>query len=221
MKLLCLSTDVSLSQEISSHASRLNWSAVVVNDRQHIREAVDQHHPDVVLVEVSNLADLNWWKGSGHEFKAPVIFMNSEMTEEFYFSALESGADAFLPKPLFSIRHFEARIRASLRKNSATTGRRFVPRLNLTIDSERYTIEVGGRALNLTLTEFKILRQLGSEETKVVSRQDIQTQVFGQSKLSTRSLDVHICALRKKIKPVGLTIESVRGVGYRLNPCRE
>lgn len=220
MKLLCMSMDKSLTNEISNHALRMNWSAVVVSDRHNMGEVIAQHSPDVVLVEVANLNDLSLLKSSMLESKAPVIFVNSDMTEEYYYCALESGADAFLPKSLFTVRHFEARIKASLRRIGSGGGKRLIPRLNLAIDSERYTIEVGNQPLTLTLTEFKILRQLGSEEPKVVSRQDIQTQVFGQSKLSTRSLDVHICALRKKIKPVGLTIESVRGVGYRVNPCR-
>jgi len=66
------------------------------------------------------------------------------------------------------------------------------------------------------LTEFKILRELASEDSKVVSRLEIQTRVFGEGKLSNRSLDVHVCALRKKVKARGLEIDSVRGVGYRL-----
>ena len=91
----------------------------------------------------------------------------------------------------------------------------------MTVDSEHYTAEVGGKALNLTLTEFKILRELACEDVKVISRSEIQSRVFGEAKLSTRSLDVHVCSLRKKIKAVGLDIDSVRGVGYRLSPCRK
>lgn len=220
MKLLCLSSDNALSTEISNHSQRMNWSAVVLRDRQGIREAVNEHHPDILLVEVDDLADLNWWKGTSLDSTAPVIFLNNEMTPEFLATALDSGADGFLPKSLFSVHLFEARIRASLRRFGIQNAKRLVSRLDLTIDNEHYTIEVKGQPLSLTLTEFKILRQLCSEVPRVVPRQEIQNQVFGQTKLSTRSLDVHVCSLRKKVKAVGLAIESVRGVGYRLNPAR-
>jgi DNA-binding response OmpR family regulator len=94
-----------------------------------------------------------------------------------------------------------------------------VPRLSLVLDSQRYKVEVRGRQLSLTLTEFKILRALATEQSLIVSRKELQTEAFNADQISKRSLDVHICSLRKKLAPQGLDIASVRGVGYRLNPC--
>jgi two-component system alkaline phosphatase synthesis response regulator PhoP len=221
MKLLCISEDETLNNRVRAESDRLSWSTVVVNDRSSISQAMRQYDPDVMLVQIEDLADLDWWIGANLTALKPVIFMNSEMTEAFMSSALEAGADGFLPKTLFSSRHFEARIKALLRRQNFGAAKRFVPRLKMTVDSEHYSVDVEGKTLNLTLTEFKILRELACEEAKVISRAEIQSRVFGDANLSTRSLDVHVCSLRKKIKPVDLDIDSVRGVGYRLNPCRK
>jgi DNA-binding response OmpR family regulator len=220
MKLLCISEDQSLNAQVCAESDRLNWSTVVVSDRSVANQALQQYDPDMLLVEVQNLTDLDWWIGAALPVLKPVIFINCEISEGFLASALDAGADAFLPKTLFSSRHFEARIKSLLRRQHFGMAKRLVPRLNMTVDSEHYTAEVAGKALNLTLTEFKILRELACEDVKVISRAEIQNRVFGEAKLSTRSLDVHVCSLRKKIKAVGLDVDSVRGVGYRLSPCR-
>jgi DNA-binding response OmpR family regulator len=221
MKLLCVSEDEILNRKVCDESDRLNWSTVVVKDRKAISEAVSQYDPDMLLVEIQDLNDLSWWIETSLPAAKPVIFLNTEITEGFMASALDAGADAFLPKSLFSSRHFESRIKSLLRRQRQIgMAKRYIERLRMTVDSERYTADVSGQILNLTLTEFKILRELACDDAKVISRSEIQTRVFGEAKLSTRSLDVHVCSLRKKTKAVGLDVESVRGVGYRLSPCR-
>ncbi len=219
MKLLFLSDDAELSQKICREADKLNWTSVVVGDRKAIALSMQQYDPDLLLVDIDGVNDLDWITESLLPSKKPVIFMNSELSEEFLTKALNLGADAFLPKSLFSSRHFEARIRSLMRRQGLGQNKLFINRLNLMVDSERYSIEVNGRPIDMTLTEFKIVRELASKDSKVVSRLEIQTRIFGQTKLNNRSLDVHVCAVRKKIKPMGLDVESVRGIGYRLSPC--
>jgi two-component system, OmpR family, alkaline phosphatase synthesis response regulator PhoP len=218
MKLLCLSNDEVLGGKVCAEADRLNWSAVLVRDRSTIEQAVRQYDPDLLLIDIHDTADLeDWWKGATVPTKRPIIFLNQELSEEFLTKALDYGADAFIPKPLFSSRHFEARIKSMLRRQQLGQNKLYINKFALMVDSERYRAEIAGNPLDLTLTEFKILRELASEDSKVVSRLEIQTRVFGQAKLSNRSLDVHVCALRKKLKPANLDIDSVRGVGYRLS----
>lgn len=219
MKLLCLSDDDALGTRVSAEATRLSWAAIIVKDRKAIVQDVRDHDPDLLLIDVEGVDDLDWWKNTYFPIKKPVIFLNAEITEEFMAMALDYGADAFLPKSLFSSRHFEARIKSLLRRQGLGQNKLFINRLNLLVDSERYRIEIDGAALDLTLTEFKILRELATEENKVISRGEIQSRVFGSTEVSNRSLDVHVCAIRKKLHANGLDIESVRRVGYRLSPC--
>jgi DNA-binding response OmpR family regulator len=218
MKLLCLSSNEILTERIDHEAKRLSWNTKMVGDRSLLHEALHAYDPDLLLVDIDGMADLSWWEGAQPAGNIPVIFLNQELSEEFLARALDLGADAFLPKPLFSARHFEARIKSLWRRQSYHS-KRFFERHNLWIDSERHRAEIAGQIIALTLTEFKILRELASEEDKVVTRMEIQTRVFGEAQVSTRSLDVHVCALRKKLKAGGLDVDSVRGVGYRLTPC--
>jgi two-component system alkaline phosphatase synthesis response regulator PhoP len=220
MKLMCLSEDESLSLQVINAADRLSWNMVMVRDRGTINQALSQHNPDFLVVDVGGPVDLDWWKETSVPHLKPVIFINENMTEEFFFSALEAGADAFIPRNMFSARYFEARIKSLLRIQRLGQNRRYISRLGLTINNETYSMTMADQDVALTLTEFKILRELAIEETIVVSRLEIQTRVFGEATLNTRSLDVHVCSLRKKITALGLEIDSVRGVGYRLNPCR-
>ncbi|MGZ3722204.1 MAG: hypothetical protein ACXVA9_04690, partial [Bdellovibrionales bacterium] len=145
MKLLCVSEDVSLSNKVCAESNRLNWSTVVVNDRKELSQAMRQYDPDMLLVEVQDIADLDWWIDAALPAAKPVIFLNTEITEGFMASALDAGADAFLPTTLFSSRHFEARIKSLLRRQRVFgLAKRHVERLNMTVDSEHYTADVGG-----------------------------------------------------------------------------
>lgn len=219
MKLLCMSQDQALSHQIIEEARQQQWSAVVVRNRDEVAGKMSEFNPDMLLIDIGTLADIEWWEENGMTDLKPVLFLNKELTEEFVVRAFECGADGLIPKSLFSRRFLAARVKAYIRRRGIADNRRFIERLSLVLDSQRYKIEVKGSSVNLTLTEFKILRELATDKEKVVSRHEIQNQVFGTEQVSKRSLDVHICALRKKLGPFQLDIDSVRGVGYRLNPC--
>ena len=218
MKLLCLSQDKAIGQQVYEEAEVQGWLAEVISDRAQTVEAVQRMGPDMVIVDVNSDEDLVWWSQQGLSDQIPVIFMNAQLTEDFVVKAFDCGADGLIPKQLFSRRFLVARVNAYLRRQGLRS-RKIVPRLGLILDSQRYKVEVKGTALALTLTEFKILRLLAKDEEQVVLRKEIQNEVFGNSEISKRSLDVHVCALRKKLRPFNLEVDSVRGVGYRLAPC--
>lgn len=199
MKLLCLSQDNGLVDQIEQEAQSQNWSSRTVSDREEVTAVINEFDPDMLLVDVNSVDDLQWWQDQGLSDRKPVIFLNQTLTEDFVCRAFEAGADGLVPKTLFS--------------------RRFVPRLGLVLDSQRYRVEVRGEQVILTLTEYKILRAIATDSDGIVERTEIQSQVFGAAQLSKRSLDVHVCSLRKKLRPHGLDVTSVRGIGYGLKPC--
>ena len=219
MKLLCLSPDPKISEQIREEANLQQWSVYIATTREELASQVASFNPDMLLVEVDAIEDLQWWQEQGFTDSKPLLFITREMTEDWVVRAFECGADGLVPRPLFSRRFLTARVNCYLRRQGVGDSRRFVPRLSLVLDSQRYKVELSGKQVALTLTEFKILRELATEKEKVVTRGDIQGQVFGGQQMSKRSLDVHICALRKKLSPHCLEIGSVRGIGYRLNPC--
>lgn len=219
MKLLCLSQDDVFGKQVNAVADRLHWNLVMIQDRDILSQAVRQFNPDLLLLDVGAPEGKTWWAQQDWTDKKPTLLFDSEIREDFVVQALESGADDCLQKPP-SVDLLAAKLKALLRRQGPPVGRRYAPQLDLVIDSERYLVEVRGKSLNLTMTEFRILRELVFADGRVVSRVELQTKVFGQSELLNRSLDVHVCALRKKFKPHGVEIGSVRGVGYRVSPCR-
>lgn len=219
MKLLSITRDASIIDQIAQEGVAQNWSVKIVDDRHMVVECLKSFDPDVLIVDIEDIAELSWWAELRQFDPRPWLFMYKEVTEEILYRSFEVGADGVVPKSAFSRRYLVARMKAYLRRQSLGDGRRFVPRLGLVLDSQRYRVEVKGKILSLTLTEYKILRALSTDKEAIISRQEIQNQVFGESQVSRRSLDVHICALRKKLRPFDLDISSVRGVGYGLNPC--
>jgi len=120
----------------------------------------------------------------------------------------------------FSAPLLAAKLKALARRRTSSPQVRHFANLGLTFDYENYSVYVRGKLVPLTMTEFRILRELTAAEGKAVLRADLQSKVFGDHKVSNRSLDVHVCSVRKKFKPLGIDIDSVRGVGYRVSPCR-
>jgi DNA-binding response OmpR family regulator len=151
-------------------------------------------------------------------FHNPIFILSSTVAQATWIDTLNQGADGVLFSDL-PIEGCFAQILASLRRwREKGSTKRLLPKFGLLIDLERYRVELKGHILDLTLTELKVLKELANEDDRVVPRAAIQQEVFGQLAPGNRSLDVHVCSLRKKLRPNGLDVESVRGVGYRLLP---
>lgn len=219
MKLLCISRDENMAQQIEEEASTRQWSAVCISDRSNVQQSIRDYNPDMVWFDEASMADLDWMTASGVLGERPAFLINHDINEEFAIKAFELGVDGLIPKSHFSRRYFAARVNAFIRRRDHGGVRRSVSRLSLIVDSQKLKAEVRGSALTLTPTEFKILRELAREDLTPITRSQLQDQAFGATKVSRRSLDVHICALRKKLRPVGLTISSSRGVGYVMSSC--
>jgi two-component system alkaline phosphatase synthesis response regulator PhoP len=138
-------------------------------------------------------------------------------------SGIEVGAEDYVVKP-FSPKVLVARVTSILRRqddffieDSASSSERISLFENrLVIDTARHRVLVDHEVLTLTFTEFSLLRYLASRPGFVRSRDQIIAAVHGRSTvLSTRTVDVHITALRRKLGELGKCIETVRGVGYR------
>ena len=131
---------------------------------------------------------------------------------------LKFGADDYVTKP-FSLAVLIARVAAVLRRAAAASSLSFRGILKigpLLIDSQSHRVEVDGRAVSLTLTEFKLLTALAAARGRVLSRNHLMDQAIGLEAIVTdRTIDVHLTALRKKLGAARACIETIRGVGYR------
>ena len=181
-------------------------------------DALDAPPADLVLLDL-RLPDLDGYDVCRRLRKrsdVPIIVVTAKGEETDRVIGLELGADDYVVKP-FGLRELVARIRAVMRRASATRGREDGLRAgSLELDARTRIARLDGSELRLTAKEFDLLLLFMRDPGAVVSRERIlqevwQTTWYGSSK----TIDVHVAALRKKLGDSGW-IETVRGVGFRL-----
>jgi len=153
----------------------------------------------------------------------PIVMVTAKGEEADVVAGIELGADDYVTKP-FSPRVLMARLRNVLRRAGIadepmpTTDRLVLLDAKLVIDLDRHEVSCEGRKIDLTLTEFGILHYLASRPGFVRTRDQIISSVHGKNTvLSSRTVDVHITALRRKLGALADCVETVRGVGYRFS----
>lgn len=146
----------------------------------------------------------------------PVIVLTARSAESDVVRGLHLGADDYLVKPV-RLRELLARIDAVVRRIPARTARAAVVEVaDLRVDLEARSVGVGGEEIGLTATEFAVLAALARRAGVAVSRRQILEEVWGDATAAaSKSLDVHVAAVRGKIARPGL-LATVRGFGFRL-----
>ncbi len=149
----------------------------------------------------------------------PLLMLTARGEEADRVVGLEMGADDYVTKP-FSMREVVARVRALLRRQEGPAAQRAtLQRGRLTIDPSAHSVSVGGRRIELSALEFKLLHYLGSHPGMVFSRDQLLDRVWGDDRSVTpRSVDVYVRRVREKIEPQPQSptyIQTVHGVGYR------
>lgn len=185
---------------------------------------LEKRTPDLIILDLmlpdhDGLDVCKTLKKSDLYSDIPIIMVTAK-TEEFdVVLGLELGADDYIPKP-FSPRELVARVKAVLRRGKTTAGRtskQISVGDMVTIDTSKYEVRVQGEKVQLTSTEFMILKMLSEKPGWVYSREKILDLLWGDEKdVFDRTVDVHIKNLRDKLGPAGTLIKNVRGVGYKI-----
>ena len=153
--------------------------------------------------------------------QTPVLMLTARAQESDMITGLDSGADDYLTKPM-SLRELNARVKALLRRPPVYQEQSDVLEVGpLRLNSRTHEIFVGEAPIEITRTEFKLLKLFMENSSKVFSREQILDAVWGMNAyLGDRTVDVHILRLRKLLKPHGADrmIATVRGAGYRISP---
>ena len=148
--------------------------------------------------------------------KLPVIMLTAKSSEYDTVVGLDSGADDYIPKP-FRMMELISRIRALLRRTE-DEGAEEYQIANLYVCPSRHVATVDKQNVNLTLKEYEVLCLLLKNGGAVLSRTQLLNQVWGyEFDGESRTVDVHIRTLRQKLGSAGELVETVRGVGYKID----
>jgi len=198
------------------------FRVVRVSSGEAALDAAREGKPDLVVLDLMlpGLSGLEVCKGLKKDSLTagvPIIMLTAKGEEADVVLGLELGADDYITKP-FSPRVLVARVRAVLRRQKDVAGREDEPISirEIEIHPGRHEVNVAGKSVQLTYTEFRILYLLARRPGWVFTRYQIVEAVRGENYAVTdRAVDVQIVGLRKKLGGFGKYIETVRGVGYR------
>jgi two-component system response regulator RegX3 len=217
---LIVEDEASISEPLSSHLSREGFEPAVAPTAQAARAEVRSSPPDLILLDVM-LPD-----GDGRDLcreirtssDVPIVMLTARGEDADKIVGLELGADDYVVKP-FSAGELVARIRAILRRGRIPDDRAPIEVGDVRLDPAARTVTKGGEPVTLAAREFDLLAMLMANRGAVVRREAIMDEVWDAHWFgSTKTLDVHIVWLRKKLEedpshPRYIT--TVRGVGFR------
>ena len=172
---------------------------------------------DIMLPEMSGLEVCRVLKSQPSTRIIPVLMLTAKAEEVDRIVGLELGADDYVTKP-FSPRELMLRIRSILRRSHANQETTDIIRHgDIQVDRSRCEVQIRGKSIDFTATEFKLLTVLMERRGRVQSRDTLLNDVWGyESAIDTRTVDTHIRRLREKLGKAADCIETVRGFGYRM-----
>jgi len=225
--ILAIDDEEDILELIDFNLSMEGFSVVTAQSGKEGLNLLDQNNFDLVLLDLmlpgmdgfDVTKEIRYSKKIGD---LPIIMLTAKGGESDIVTGLELGADDYIVKP-FSPRVLIARIKSLLRrkilldkKNSDPDSPASITAGKIFIDLARYSVVIDNENIDLTRSEFEILKVLANKPGWVFTRSQIVDIIHGESyPVTDRSVDVQVVGLRKKLKDYGSCIETVRGIGYR------
>lgn len=170
---------------------------------------------DIMLPEEDGLSILKKLQDSEKTKNIPVVMLTAKDSEFDKVTGLDMGADDYITKP-FGMTELSSRVRAVLRRYAKTNKSKEYRIGDLYVNPEKHIIEVSGMEVSLSFKEYSLLMVLLEAEGNVVTRDTLLNRVWGEFYDESRTLDVHIRKLRKKLESAGELIQTVKNIGYKL-----
>lgn len=190
-------------------------------DGKELNEALKKKKPDLIMLDImlpgeDGLSILKRIRKNSSTADIPVIMATAKGTEYDKVIGLDCGADDYLAKP-FGMMEMLSRVKAVLRRTAPKNNQPMLTNGEISINTAEHTAEADGKRICLTLKEYELLQKFMENPGIVFSREQLLHSIWGAEYIGeTRTVDVHIGTLRTKLGKCGDYIETVRGVGYRL-----
>jgi two-component system, OmpR family, alkaline phosphatase synthesis response regulator PhoP len=222
-RLLVVDDEPDILELVQYNLRKAQYDVVCVASGEEALAQVRSAPPDLIVLDlmlpgVDGLEVCKALKRDTRTAAIPIVILTARGEEADIVAGLELGADDYLTKP-FSSRVLLARIRAVLRRHHAepVAEDAVITHHGLVLHPGRHEVLVEGQPVPLTLTEFRVLHLLARHPGWVFTRNQIIAAAQGADvSVTERSVDVHIVSLRRKLGILGEEIETIRGVGYRL-----
>jgi two-component system alkaline phosphatase synthesis response regulator PhoP len=220
-RVLLVDDDENIVQLVKMYLERDGYQVTTALDGQGALDAARRTRPDIVVLDLMlpGMGGLEVCRELRRDSSVPIVMLTARTTETDKLTGLDMGADDYVTKP-FSPRELLARMRAVLRRvpGADDLGPEEIRAGTLALYPRRFQVEVQGRPIRLTPTEFNVLRTLSQSPGQVFTRAQLIENAFGYDfEGFERNVDVHITSLRRKLGPVeGRFIKTVYGLGYKL-----
>lgn len=222
LKVLVVEDESEIREFLISQFIDAGALAVGLPSGDQVLQTLESFQPNVVLLDQmmpgkSGREIINEIRSSARFSETPIMMVTGLDGEAEKIQALEMGADDYVTKP-FSVKELIARAQALVRRAKAAhkqTQKNLIVK-DLTVDFSAHKVLLRGAEIPLTLTEFKILCELLRQSGQVLTRDKLRERALGNLNVTDRTIDVHMASLRKKLEDMGDSIETVRGVGYRM-----
>lgn len=207
---------------LSWHLQQAGYCVQQAASIHQVRNIISQHQPTLVILD-SDLPDgdgieLCRWLYQQH--KPLTLMLSARTSERDVVNALKAGADDYLTKP-FGMQEFMARVEALIRRLRVSSAPLHLDYGDLKIDLVQRRVQFRNRLIDLTPQEFSLLYILGQAQGEALSRSELLRRAWPDAIDNPRTIDTHVLSLRKKIETdprEPRLIQTVRNVGYRLNP---
>lgn len=218
----CVEDDASI-RDIEVYALRsVGFEARGFSDGAAFWDALRAERPELVVLDVmlpgiDGIELLSRMRASDALRDIPVIMATAKGTEYDKINGLDLGADYYLAKP-FGVMELVSCVKAVLRRCRRDDAERAgLSAGGVSLDADAHTVTAGGQRITLTYKEFELLRLFMAHPGTAFTREQLMERVWGTDYCGeTRTVDMHIRTLRQKLGEYGEMIETVRGVGYRL-----
>jgi two-component system alkaline phosphatase synthesis response regulator PhoP len=222
-RVLVVDDDRNIVRLVQSYLEQAGLTVLVAYDGETAMHTIRRDRPDLIVLDLmlpgrDGWEITRWLRADPHLADIPVLMLTARVEDEDKIHGLELGADDYLTKP-FNPLEMVARVKAILRRTRGLQSPHILESGGLRLDLDQYTLTRAGQPVDLTRTEFAILKALMAQPNTAFTREELVEKALGYAYDGLeRTLDSHIKNLRKKIEDdpgAPRYIETVFGVGYR------